>query len=48
MTFGNSAINAYERGLISLPMSIFAVVVLFAVVAGGSHVMERCYPEGAP
>ena len=48
MTFGTGAINAYERGLISLPMSIFAVAVLFAVVAGGSHLMERCYPERAP
>jgi hypothetical protein len=43
--FGIGAINAYERGLISLPMSIFAVAVLFAVVAGGSHLMQRWYPE---
>jgi hypothetical protein len=48
MTFGNGAINAYERGLISLPMGIFAVAVLFAVVAGGSHLMERLYPERGP
>jgi hypothetical protein len=48
MTFSTGAINAYERGLISLPMSIFAVAVLFTVVAGGSHLMERCYPERRP
>jgi hypothetical protein len=48
ITFGVGAINAYERGLISLPMSIFAVAALFAIVAGGSHLMARCYPERAP
>ena len=48
ITFGVAAINAYERGLISLPTSIFAVAALFAVVAGGSHLMERWYPERGP
>jgi hypothetical protein len=48
MTFGNGAINAYERGLISLPVSIFAEAVLFAVVACGSLLMERWYPERGP
>jgi hypothetical protein len=48
ITFGTGAINAYEHGLISLPMSIFAVAVLFAVVAGGSRLIERWYPERAP
>jgi hypothetical protein len=47
-TFGTGAINAYEHGLISLPMSMLAVAALFAVAAGGSLVMERCYPERAP
>ncbi len=44
-TFGNGAINAHERGMISLPMSILAVALLFVVAAGGSLLMQRWCPD---
>jgi hypothetical protein len=44
-TFGNAAINAHERGMTSLPMSILAVALLLVVVAGGSLLMQRWCPD---
>ncbi|WP_246668811.1 hypothetical protein [Bradyrhizobium sp. UNPF46] len=41
LTFGSAAINAYEHGLISLPMSILAVACMFAAAAGSSFLIER-------
>jgi hypothetical protein len=48
ITFGNGVINAYERGFTPLPLSIFAVAVLFAGLVGGSYLMGRWYPEKGP
>jgi hypothetical protein len=46
LTFGTAAINAHERGLISMSTTILAVASLFAVVAGGSFLIGRwCRPE---
>ncbi|WP_298244191.1 hypothetical protein [uncultured Bradyrhizobium sp.] len=41
LAFGSAAINAYERGLVSLPMSILAVACMFAAGAGSSFLIER-------
>jgi len=43
--FGNTAFDAYERGMISLPTTIMSEAVLFAIVAGSFHLADRCYPE---
>lgn len=45
LTFGTAAINAFERGLISLRMSVLAVALLFAAVAGGSFLVARWCPD---
>jgi len=47
-TFGNGAINAYKRGLISLPTSVLAVALLFAGLAGGSLVLARRHTNRRP
>jgi hypothetical protein len=43
--FGNTAFEAYERGMISLPTTIMSEAVLFAIVAGSFHLAERRYLE---
>ena len=48
ITFGNGAMDAQKRGLLSLPVSILIVAVLFAAFAGGSHLLERWHPEAGP
>jgi len=48
MPFGNGAITAYERGLISLPACILVVAAVFGVLAGGNYLMARWYPETHP
>lgn len=45
LTFGTAAINAFERDLISLPVSILAVALLFAAVAGSSFLIVRWCPD---
>jgi len=47
-TFGTAAINAFERGLISLPISILAVALVFAGVAGGSFLISWWCPDEQP
>ena len=42
---GNGAIAARERGLISLPVTIIVVALLFAFVAGVGHLLKRRYPD---
>ncbi|WBL81609.1 hypothetical protein I3J27_14745 [Bradyrhizobium xenonodulans] len=48
LTFGSAAMNAHERGLISLFTSILAVAFLFAGAAGGSHLIARWCPDEQP
>ncbi len=48
LTFGSAAMNAHERGLISMPTSILAVASLFATVAGGSFLIGRWCPDEQP
>jgi len=48
LTFGTAAISAFERGLITLPVSILAVALLFAVTAGSSFLIERWCPDEQP
>lgn len=45
LTFGSATINAFERGLISLPVSILTVALLLAVVAGSSFLAARWCPD---
>ena len=47
-TFGTAAIDAFQRGLISLPISILAVTLLFAAVAGSSLLIARWCPDEQP
>ena len=43
--FGNLVNDAHERGMISLPTFITSEAVLFAIVAGSVHLVERRYPQ---
>ena len=45
---GNTAFDAYQRGMISLPTTTILEAVLFAIVAGSFHLAERRYPEENP
>lgn len=45
LTFGSAAINAYEHGLISLPLSILAVACMFAGATGSTFLIERRCPR---
>lgn len=45
LTFGTAAMNAHERGLISMSTTILAVASLFAAVAGGSFLIGRWCPD---
>ncbi|OKO91397.1 hypothetical protein AC629_02645 [Bradyrhizobium sp. NAS80.1] len=45
LTFGTAALNAHERGLISMSTTILAVASLFAAVAGGSFLIGRWCPD---
>ncbi|MGL9618465.1 hypothetical protein QRQ56_10720 [Bradyrhizobium sp. U531] len=45
LTFGSVAINAYEHGLISLPVSILAVACMFAGATGSTFLIERRCPR---
>jgi len=47
-TFCSGPWGAYERGLISPPMSIFAVIALFALLTGISVLIGLWYPEKEP
>jgi hypothetical protein len=48
ITLGNCAVDAQKQGLISEPMTILIVAVLFGAFAGGAHLLERWYPETEP
>ena len=48
LTFGTAAMNAHERGLISVFTSILAVAFVFAAAAGGSLLIARWCPDEQP
>lgn len=48
LTFGTAAINASERGMISLPVSILTMALLITAAAGSSFLIERWCPDQQP